>query len=218
MYKYLLLFIIVLWQPAFGHDIATKKFDSGQYKENPFEHPSSLTHDEIEIILKEIDRVSGNPILYIKQNQVHMYSVYTCADGNEIVEECKSGEVFIFGHGKVEFVNFSITAEKVQFAQPKDDNDVPIKSLEYSNGKYENVPFNYPDSLSEEQIELLVNKILDQTEYEIFSVYPSRDNFSTYNVMTCTAGARIKYLCDAGESFQFDFDTYKAKNIGNWIQ
>lgn len=124
----------------------------------------------------------------------------------------------MFGQGKVAFANFSIATDKLQFVPLEKKDDMPTKILEYSSGKYENIPFSYPSSLSEEQIELLIEKLQVHSQYEILSVAPSIAGFSKYEIMTCSAGARVRYFYNAGESFQFDFDTYKIKEFGNWIQ
>jgi len=213
-----LFFIALFCKQALGHDIELKKFSSGLYKKNPFEYPASLTDKNLEIILKEIAIATSYPIFYIKLNRDHLYSVVTCTKGESIEGECKSGESYLFGQGEVAFSNFTITPGEIRFISPKSEDGDLIKPLKYSFGRYANVPFSYASTLSREQIELVIEKTLELTKHEIISVYPSRDNFSKYTIMTCSSGARIKYYCDGGGSYEFDFNTYKIKESGGWVQ
>ncbi len=218
MNKFLPFFIALFCKQAFAHDIGVKKFSSGLYEKYELEYPASLTDDNLEIIFKEIGAVSSDPIYSINQRRDHLYDVVICTKREGVKGECKSGESYLFGQGEVAFSNFTITPSKIQFISPKSESGDVVKPLKYSLGRYENVPFSYASSLSEEQIELVIEKISDQTSHEIMSVYPVRDSFSKYRIMTCTSGARIKYYCDGGESYEFDFNTYKIKKSGNWVQ
>ncbi|MFQ3246420.1 MAG: hypothetical protein ACI9SP_003072 [Arenicella sp.] len=214
------LFIVIalLCNQAFGHDIELKKFSSGLYKKNSFEYPASLTDKNLEIILKEIAIVTSYPIFYIRQNGDHLYSVVTCTKGESVEGKCKSGESYLFGQGEVAFSNFTITSSEIGFITPKSEDGDLIKPLKYSFGRYENVPFTYASTLSREQIELVIEKTLDLTRHEIMSVYPSRESFSKYTIMTCSTGARITFYCNGGRSYEFDFNTYKIKESGSWVQ
>jgi hypothetical protein len=218
--------MVIICAQALAHDIEFKKFSGGLYKENAFEYPASLTEENLEIVLKEISLVTSDLVLEIKQNGDHLYAVVTCTKRESSEGECKSGKSYLFGQGEVAFSNFTITPASIEFIVPKTETGDLVKALKYSFGRYENVPFTYPSTLSKEQIELVIGKLLDQTQHEIssvhpsrdYSVYPSREKFSTYTITTCTTGARIKHYCDSGESYEFDLNTYEINKVGGWVQ
>jgi hypothetical protein len=213
----LLLFILTIFsQCAFSHEIDVKKYSGGAYASNSFDYPASLSNEQVKIIVDEVKKLSRDGIFYVTENEDGFYNVVTCSEGERYWGKCKSGEIYLFGNGRTVFSNFSITSSSIGFLPQPEHEGEPIKYKEYFLGKYSNLIFNYPSSLSEDQIEEIVEKISTVTKHGILSIGQAIDSYSRYPIRTCTEGARIVNYCIAGEYFEYEIKSKSITNSSLW--
>ena len=220
MSKYILSLLLFFSYALNAHELGVKTYALGQYEKSGFEYPASLSDEQLIVILNEIDKISGKPILHIRLTRDHIYNVTVCTKKNRNVGECVTGETYLFGQGKASFTNFSITPTTVEFLAAQSDTEEVGAFKEFSDGVYSELPFYYSSSLTTEQITLIVEKFQQITSDEINSVYQrhQHQNHPTYEIMTCTSGSRFKFLCIGGDIYEFNLETYDIIKRGPWVQ
>ena len=215
MNKLLFVIFAIFSQWAASHETGVKKYLGGSYSSNAFEYPASLTDEQVKTIVDQVASISDDQIFYVIERKDNFYEVVTCSEGARYWGKCKAGQSYLFGQGKVAFSNFSITSGSIKFVSLSEEN---IEGLEYSLGKYSNLPFMYSPKISKNQIEKIIEQVSKNTKHEILSVNSRVDDSTKYYIMTCSTGSRLKDYCDGGQSFQYDIKNEKIIATGNWVQ
>lgn len=175
-------------------------YSLGDYKEQPFQYPSSLSKSDIDFIVAEIQRISHHPIISIRIRPDYYYDVMTCSEGTPIVGECHESNIYIFGIEENNLANYSITPNRVSWVNSETEEVVQRANMrKYRQGAYSNIPLKYPPSLSKSDIQNIVQKVHTLSNHQIVRIYETDSN--SYSLMTCHAGSLLPYGCDTGELF-----------------